>query len=67
MGVKATTMAVTAILLLGGLYLYMNRFEYLDRGAGDSFQVRINKLTGEACYNFGLMEQPWECTRPGQN
>jgi hypothetical protein len=29
MMMKATTMAVTAILLLGGLYLYMNRFEYL--------------------------------------
>ena len=67
MTMKATTIAVTAILLLGGLYLYMNRFEYLDRGVGDSIQFRINKLTGEACYNFGLFEDPWECTQPGQN
>ena len=28
MTMKATTIAITAILLLGGLYHYMNRYEY---------------------------------------
>jgi len=32
MTMKATTIAVTAILLLGGLYHYMNRYEYLRLG-----------------------------------
>ena len=51
MMMKATTMAVTAILLLGGLYLYMNRFEYLHLTEGMSAEVylRINKLTEEEC------------------
>ena len=51
MGVKATTIAVTAILLLGGLYLYMNRFEYLHLPtvSGDEVYLRINKLTEEEC------------------
>ena len=72
MGIKTTTIAVTAILLLGGLYLYMNRFEYLDRGVGDSIQFRINKLTGERCVNFVgdellKWDAPWTCRQPGQN
>ena len=56
MGVKATTIAVTAILLLGGLYLYMNRFEYLNVGMlkpgrydESPIFLRINKLTGMRC------------------
>jgi len=41
MTMKATTIAVTAILLLGGLYLYMNRYEYLPLG-----EIRVhNGLT----------------------
>jgi hypothetical protein len=64
MMMKATTIAVTAILLLGGLYLYMNRFEYLHVGemlqAGSRSErgpvfLRINKLTGERCVNVDLM------------
>ena len=41
MTMKATTIAVTAILLLGGLHLYMNRYEYLRLG-----EIRVhNGLT----------------------
>lgn len=69
MMMKATTMAVTAILLLGGLYLYMNRFEYLrlqeiGRGfEGGVIFLRINKLTGERCVAAGLdhLSSRWEC------
>jgi hypothetical protein len=46
---------VLAILLLGGLYLYMNRYEYLhvDNGSGGHMYYRINKLTGYGCTVWG--------------
>jgi len=60
---------VLAILLLGGLYLYMNRFEYLNVGMLKPGQydespifLRINKLTGMRCVGARLVwESPWEC------
>ena len=76
MGVKATTIAVWALIsftavtpVLGGLYLYMNRFEYLHV---EPLHVRINKLTGERCVNFVgdellKWDAPWTCRQPGQN
>jgi hypothetical protein len=75
MGVKATTIAVWALIsftavtpVLGGLYLYMNRFEYLHV---EPLHVRINKLTGERCIihwvELSEWVDPWTCTQPGQN
>ena len=60
---------VLAILLLGGLYLYMNRFDYLSN---EGVHLRINKLTGERCVNFVgdellKWDAPWTCRQPGQN
>ena len=43
-----------AIMVVGGLYLYMNRYEYLrmdgmgSKEAGGIY-LRINKLTGHKC------------------
>ena len=61
MGVKATTIAVTAILLLGGLYLYMNRFEYLhlSESSGAEIYLRINKLTEEECLVWKRRRVGW--------
>jgi len=65
---------VLAILLLGGLYLYMNRFEYLHLGEEhpgwgkksetDTVYLRINKFTGERCIGVGLdqLYTAWECS-----
>jgi hypothetical protein len=49
---------VLAILLLGGLYLYMNRYEYLhvDNGSGGHMYYRINKLTGYGCTVWGGLQ-----------
>ena len=44
---RLAAIASLIVLLLGGLYLYMNRFDYLDMGKGE--YVRINKLTGHEC------------------
>jgi hypothetical protein len=81
MGVKATTIAVWALIsftavtpVLGGLYLYMNRFEYLNVGVAQVFgsqnspaYLRINKLTGERCISTGAKlrhRAPWVCGVP---
>ena len=50
---RLTAIASLIVLLLGGLYLYMNRFDYLEVGtsrAGNVSYLRINKLTGHKCY-----------------
>ena len=75
---KKTTIAVWALIgfttvipVLGGLYLYMNRFEYLRLGEigegmdrGPAF-VRINKFTGERGWTVLIPYRPssrWGCS-----
>ena len=47
-------LGLVIVVVLGGLYLYMNRFDYLKLGSGyhSGTYLRINKLTGYECVMF---------------